>query len=383
MSLRAGAFVALVAAKLAPVQALEIASNHDLQANTRSMRAFGMRVGGGVDVLEELEVPVPELQPRDLLVRVEAVGFNPGDFMIREMEVPPGGLPKILGWDGAGVVQATGTKVTAHKAGDRIYFAGSVIRNGSNADFVAIDERIVARAPASIPAAVAATVPMVTLTAWEGLEQLGLDPSQAGSGRQRRLLTIPGSGGIGSKIIQLAKACGVQVIATASREESRQEAIDLGADFVINHRKALKPQLEKLGIKDVHFIYDVVDFVGYQQQFGDIIQPFGKIVSAALTTQVMESKIEISDALISKSVAVISEAMFARTMFEAEDMGHQGEILTMAAQMIDDQRLQTPIWKSLPWSLESLRTAHDLLQSGKAIGKIVMTRNITAADVTV
>merc|ERR1719463_490731 len=235
--------------------------------NTRTMKAFGIRVGGEIGVIEELELPVPELRPRDLLVRVEAVALNPVDTKMRSRETPPGGFPKVLGWDGSGVVEALGAEVTGFQAGDRVFFAGSLIRNGSNADLVAVDERIVARAPSSITAAVAASVPLVALTAWEGLESLGVDPAQIESGRQRTLLVIPGAGGVGSYVIQFAKAAGLRVIATASREESREACLALGADYVINHREPLKPQLEKLGMNDVNFIFDAVDLKAYGEQY--------------------------------------------------------------------------------------------------------------------
>jgi zinc-binding alcohol dehydrogenase family protein len=340
--------------------------------NTLTMKAFGIRVGGEIGVIEELELPVPELRPRDLLVRVEAVALNPVDTKMRSRETPPGGFPKVLGWDGSGVVEALGAEVTGFQAGDRVFFAGSLIRNGSNADLVAVDERIVARAPSSITAAVAASVPLVALTAWEGLESLGVDPAQIESGRQRTLLVIPGAGGVGSYVIQLAKAAGLRVIATASREESREACTAIGADFVINHREPLKPQLEQLGINGVHFIFDAVDFAGYAKQFSEIIQPFGKIVSISDSiTDIAGSDLQ---PFRMKSVGILPELMFTRSMFEAPDMGHQGEILAMTAQMIDEKRLQTPIWKSLPWSLESLHQAHKLQESGKAIGKIVMSR---------
>merc|ERR1712146_752322 len=231
-----------------------------------------------------------------------------------------------------------------------------LIRNGSNADLVAVDERIVARTPSSVTAAVAASVPLVALTAWEGLESLGVDPAQVESGRQRTILVIPGAGGVGSYVIQFAKAAGLRVIATASREESREACTAIGADFVINHREPLKPQLEQLGMDGVHFIFDAVDFAGYAKQYSEIIQPFGKIVS------ISDSILNIGGSDLQpfrmKSVGILPELMFTRSMFDAPDMGHQGEILAMTAQMIDEKRLQTPIWKSLLglWSPSIWRT---------------------------
>lgn len=343
----------------------QLAEESGLQA---TMHAFGIRQGGGVDSLEEMELPRPELRPKDILVRVEACAMNPADTKLRTLSAPPGGLPKVLGWDGSGVVAACGPESVGFNVGDRVFFAGSHIRNGTNADLVAVDSRIVGKAPRTLAPDVAASVPLVALTAWEGLEQLGLDFSTPALSHGKKLLVIPGAGGVGSYIIQLAKVLGLTVIATASRPESRQACLSLGADHVINHRESLKPQLETLGINGVHYIFDAVSFEQYATQFLDIIQPFGRIVSI---TSAGEANI---DAFRPKSVSLSWEFMFTRPAYEPDDIGHQSHILNTVSQMIDAGKLQTPIWKSLPWSLESLREAHLLQESGKAIGKIVMTK---------
>jgi len=345
----------------------QLADETALQA---TMHAFGIRHGGGVDSLEEMELPRPELRPKDILVRVEACGMNPADTKLRTLSAPPGGLPKVLGWDGSGVVAACGPESVGFNVGDRVFFAGSHVRNGSNADLVAIDSRIVGKAPRSIAPDVAASVPLVALTAWEGLEQLGLDFSSPTLSHGKKLLVIPGAGGAGSYIIQFAKVLGLTVIATASRPESRQACFSLGADHVINHREALKPQLDALGVNDVHYIFDAVSFEQYATQFLEIIRPFGRIVSITAT-----GKADL-DAFKGKAVSLSWELMFTRSLFETEDIGHQGYILNTVAEMIDAGKLQTPIWKSLPWSLESLREAHLLQESGKAIGKIVMAKAV-------
>jgi len=102
-----------------------------------------------------------------------------------------------------------------------------------------------------------------------------------------------------------------------------------------------------------------------------IILPFGKIVSVTM----FAGEIVILDAFKFKAVSIMTEAMFTRSNFETDDMAHQGEILSRAAKMIDAGLLQTPIWETLPWSLDSLRKAHSLQESRKAIGKIVLARS--------
>merc|ERR1719247_204707 len=343
-------------------------------SSKETMQAFGIRSGGGPDAIEALELPRPELRSKDILVRVEACAMNPVDTKLRNLNPGhawfPAGSPKVLGWDASGVVAACGPESVGFSVGDRVFFAGSHIRNGTNADLVAVDSRIVGKAPASIAPEVAASVPLVALTAWEGLEQLGLDFSSPFSGKGKTILVIPGAGGVGSYIIQLAKVLGLTVIATASRPESREACLSLGADHVINHRESLKPQLESLGINEVHFIYDAVSFEQYAPQFLEIIRPFGRIVSITAA-----GKADM-DAFRWKAVSYSMEFMFSRPEYEPDDIAHQSYILNTVSQMIDAGKLQTSIWKSLPWSLESLREMHMLQESGKAIGKIVMAKTV-------
>jgi zinc-binding alcohol dehydrogenase family protein len=341
-------------------------------SSKETMQAFGIRQGGGADAIEAMELPKPVLRPKDILVRVEACAMNPVDTKLRNLNPGhpwfPAGSPKVFGYDGSGVVAACGPESVGFTVGDRVFFAGSHIRNGTNADLVAVDSRIVGKAPRSIAPEVAASVPLVALTAWEGLEQLGLDFSAPEKSQGKTILVIPGAGGVGSYIIQLAKVLGLKVIATASRPESREACLSLGADHVINHREILKPQLESLGISELHYIFDAVSFEQYAAQFLEIIRPFGRIVSITAA-----GKADL-DAFRWKAVSYSMEFMFSRPQYEPEDITHQSYILNTVSHMIDAGKLQTPIWKSLPWSLESLREMHALQDSGKAIGKIVMAK---------
>merc|ERR1712087_282853 len=151
--------------------------------------------------------------------------------------------------------------------------------NGSNADFVAIDERIVAKMPTSLSFAEAAAVPLTMLTAWEGLFESMRVPMNSHANVPKRLLVLPGAGGVGTWAIQLAKKVGgLFVIATASRPESAKKAIELGADLVINHREPLQPQLEKAGVDGVDYVYDGYGLATYAPQYAEIIKPFGQIV---------------------------------------------------------------------------------------------------------
>src|SRR6185503_1900005 len=166
------------------------------------------------------EKPVPG--PRDLLVAVNAVSVNPVDTKVRKRAEPKAGdPPKVLGYDAAGVVEAVGAAVTLFKPGDKVFYAGSIARPGTNSEFHAVDERIVGHKPRSLSFGQAAALPLTSITAWELLfDSFGVAPGKTPDGRA--LLVIGGAGGVGSIMIQLArKLTALTVIATASRPQTR------------------------------------------------------------------------------------------------------------------------------------------------------------------
>ena len=129
--------------------------------------------------LQDVELPKPVAEGRDLLVRVRAIGVNPVDCKVRKRAAAEAGQFKILGWDAVGEVIATGEDVSLFKPGDEVYYAGDVTRQGSNAEYQLVDERIVGRKPASLSDAEAAALPLTTITAWEMLfDHLGLKQQQ-------------------------------------------------------------------------------------------------------------------------------------------------------------------------------------------------------------
>ena len=187
------------------------------------------------DSLQEYEVDIPVATARDLLVEVKAVSVNPVDTKLRG-RINPAPNMKILGYDAVGTVKAVGDNVSLFKVGDRVFYAGDMTRQGSNAQYQLVDERIVGFAPKSISDAQAAALPLTAVTAWELLfDRLQLDNDSTQS-----LLVIGAAGGVGSILLQLAKQLtNVTIIATASRDKSADWVRKLGADHVINYRRDL------------------------------------------------------------------------------------------------------------------------------------------------
>ena len=158
--------------------------------------------------LIDFETPTPVPTGTDLLVEVHAVSVNPVDYRVRRNMGPANLGTRILGYDAAGVVTAVGSDCTLFKPGDAVWYAGELTRQGSNAQYQLVDERIVGRKPATLDFADAAALPLTLITAWEGLhEQLRVRHGGADAGK--KLLILGGAGGVGSIMTQLAKRLGL------------------------------------------------------------------------------------------------------------------------------------------------------------------------------
>ena len=188
------------------------------------------------DALQEIELPIPTPEAHDIRVAVSAISVNPVDAKVRNSALPKTGEPRVLGYDAVGIVDAVGSAVTRFQPGDRVWYAGNVARQGSNAEFQLVDERIASLAPKSLSDTEAAALPLTAITAWELLFdrlELGMRDTQGKS-----LLVIGAAGGVGSILVQLAKQLtDITVIGTASRPESQSWVKSLGADAVIDHHQ--------------------------------------------------------------------------------------------------------------------------------------------------
>ncbi|MGL4821305.1 MAG: alcohol dehydrogenase catalytic domain-containing protein, partial [Bacilli bacterium] len=192
-----------------------------------------------------IELPEQPLGPNDLRVAVRAIAVNPIDTKLRINKSTARTVPLILGWDAAGVVIEAGEQCTRFRIGDEVYYSGAVNRLGAASEWHVVDERLVGHKPTTLSFAEAASLPLTSLTAWESLfERLLISRLVSVNSPETKLLIIGAAGGVGSMAIQLAKLCGIQVIATASRPESAAWCKEMGADTIISHALPLRPQLE-------------------------------------------------------------------------------------------------------------------------------------------
>lgn len=312
----------------------------------------------------EASLPEPTPGPRDLLVRVNATSVNPVDTKVRAPKEKVESSPRVLGWDAVGEVIAVGREVTLFKAGDRVWYAGDISRPGSNSALQLVDERIAALAPASLSDLEAAALPLTAITAWETLfERMSLTRESRG-----RLLIIGGAGGVGSIAIQLARQLtGMEVIATASRPETRAWCLQMGAHQVVSHHQ-LQEELTALGINQVDAIFCTNATEQHWQAMADLIRPFGHICTIA------ESKDPWDLSLLkSKSATFSQEFMFTRSQFQTPDMIEQHRLLQQVATLVDQGVLKSTLTRTLPeLTPATLAQAHAELEAGRMMGKLVI-----------
>ncbi|RCK52266.1 alcohol dehydrogenase [Thalassospira profundimaris] len=334
------------------------------------MKAIGLKVARPVsdeNLFEQTELDAPKPEGHDILVRVKGVAVNPVDFKVRRGKADDGTF-KVLGWDAAGIVEAVGDKVTLFGKGDEVWYAGDITRPGSNSELQLVDERIAALKPKKLDFAAAAALPLTTITAWEAMfDRMKIDRTALEANQGKSILIINGAGGVGSIAIQLAKMAGLQVIATASRPETISWVTKMGADHVINHHQPLKEQLEGAGFATVDYVLCTSEIDDYWDVMCDLVAPQGHIVS------ITEAKNNHNvDLLKAKSASFSYEFMFTRSMFQTPDMIEQHKLLTEMAALVDADAIQVTTGDHFgALTPESLRKAHAVLESGKAIGKIV------------
>ncbi|MEH6523313.1 zinc-binding alcohol dehydrogenase family protein [Sulfitobacter sp.] len=316
-----------------------------------------------------VEEDTPVATGKDLLIHIDAISVNPVDYKDRLGISGHRETPLVLGWDACGEVIAIGDDVTGFKVGDKVISAGDISRQGSYAQYQLVDERITALKPAGLSDEQAATLPLTTLAAWEALfDRLGI--SDADEVEKPALLIIGGAGGLGSMAVQFARQfSSCTVIATASRPETKDWCLELGAHHVIDHSEDIQAQLRELGYEDVPYILNCSNNIPYWKLMSRLIAPEGAICLVAST----KAKLDL-DLFMEKSVRINYMLMFTRSLFKTKTMQLQGDLLARLSDMISSGKVRHVMTKELgPMTRASLAHAHALLESGRMVGKIRLT----------
>jgi NADPH2:quinone reductase len=334
------------------------------------MRAMVISEPGTLEALKLQEIDKPEITgPNQILVRVMAAGVNPIDTKLRQGGLYfPDGLPAILGCDGAGIVESTGSEVNRFQAGDQVYYCyggmgqkSSSSSVGSYAEYAVVDEAYVAMKPIALGFDEAAAAPLVLITAWEAL----FDRARIHSGQ--KIFIHAGAGGVGHVAIQLARIAGCEVATSVSSDEKSDFVRELGADLAINYKKqdiaeALLAWTEGAG---VNIAFDTVG--------GDA---FNQLVPAMAHYSDLVTILQVPDdadwkALRLKNVRVSQELMLSPMVYDLRQAAeHQADILEQCAQFFEENQLSIFVSDVLP--LEDVVKAHQLIEAGGTTGKIVL-----------
>ncbi|MFJ4388744.1 zinc-binding alcohol dehydrogenase family protein [Pseudomonas soli] len=315
--------------------------------------------------LYDSDLPAPVPGPRDLLVEVRAIAVNPVDTKVRAGSGSTD-QPKVLGWDAVGVVRAIGEQVTLFQPGDEVFYAGAIDRPGSYSELHLVDERIVGHKPRSLDNASAAALPLTSITAWELLfDRLGV---REGGGEGQSLLIVGAGGGVGSILTQLARQLtNLTVIGTASRPETQAWVRQLGAHQVIDHNQPLAPQLDAVGIGQVDLVISLTHTDRHFAQLVEVLRPQGRLalIDDPASLDVVPLK--------RKSLSLHWELMFTRSLYQTADMIKQHELLERIAGLVDEGVIKTTLGEHFgAINAANLRRAHELIESGKAKGKVVL-----------
>lgn len=309
------------------------------------------------------DVEEPALRDQDVLVEVRAIGINPGEAAIRSTKSAEPGGRVLLGWEFAGVVVSTGSAVERFKIGDRVFGTGDMTRDGAWAERVAVDQRIVAHVPDQLSFTDAASLPIGAVTAWEAVFR-DQDALPAGVDR---VLVLGGAGAVGSLATQLLKArTKAFVISTGSRPASKEWCREMGDDLVVDHTGDVIAQLAAAGIQHVDWVLSTAKSAENIGWIAQVLRPFGhlSIVDAGPSLNVSP--------LVMKAASLHTEMVFSR-IIHGSAPEKQGHILESVVALVLDGKVK-PITTTRLNGLkaETMKAAHELVESGRTIGKVVI-----------
>jgi NADPH2:quinone reductase len=325
-----------------------------------------MTAAGGPDVLKLAELPAPEVTgDHDVLVRILAAGVNPVDCKLRSGGTISGSLPAVLGADGAGVVERIGPAVSRVRLGDEVYFCdgGFGSAPGTYAELKVVDERYLAHKPKHLSFTDAAGAPLVTITAWEALRE------RARISAGQHVLVQGGAGGVGHMSVQIARLAGSQVAAAVAPGAKTDLASSLGAGLCIDYTRAdVGTELRAwTGVDGADVVHDTVGGKTFTACFA-LVRPYGDLVS----TVGSRWEDQAVQAMRQRNLRVSFTWMPAPSVFGwTEHKERQRAILEQAAHHFNAGDLRVEVGALYP--LAEAADAHQAVESGRVVGKVVLT----------
>lgn len=327
------------------------------------MKAMIIDTFGKSSVFKLKEIKVAALLPGQVRIRVKATSVNPIDIKVRAGAVPAvsPSFPAVLHGDVAGIIEEVGEGVKSFRVGDEVYGCGGGFRGleGALAEYMNVDARVLAHKPLNISMEEAAAIPLVGITAWESLFTKGALK------KGDDILIHGGAGGVGHIAIQLAKWAGATVYTTISSSEKETIVRELGTDHVIPYRESsVKDYVEKYTEgKGFPFVFDTVGGINLDRSF-EAASVNGTVLSIAARSTHDLTPVH------SKGLSLHVTFMLLKLLDEAKRFEH-GEILAKISGIIEGKGL-SPLLDQKTFTFEEVGKAHDYLESGKAVGKVIL-----------
>ncbi len=328
------------------------------------MKAYVINQFGSPAVIEASEMPRPVPGPRQVLIEVRATSVNPLDYRIRQGEVPyfTHAFPAILHADVAGIVREKGVEVLGFEIGDEVYACAGGVRGrqGALAEFMAADADFVALKPRSLDFEEAASLPLVSITAWEAIEDSGaVSPG-------KHVLIFGGTGGVGHAAVQLAKLKGAVVTATVGSADKARIARRLGADHVVLYKEEKLADAARriTGGAGFDVVFDTVGGESFEQGL-----EAARIGGTVLTIAARGEFDMITAFAKALRVQFVNMSL---PMATGRGMDQHGTILRRVAALVDEGRF-SPLIDQRRFSFEQAAHAHAHAESGLAVGKVVLS----------
>lgn len=327
------------------------------------MKAIAITGFGGVDVFKEITLSLPKIKPGHVLIKVMATSVNPLDYKIRQGHLPSlvKSFPHVLHGDVSGVVEQVGDGVSSFSVGDAVYgCAGGLLEmDGALAEFMLVDQDLIAHKPKSIDFLEAAALPLVSLTAWEALV------TYSNLQKNQNVLIHGGTGGVGHLAIQLAKCFGAKVFTTCSSADKMEIAKQLGADEVINYKEESVESYVKKHTSGEGFdvVFDTLGEDNLPKCF-EAASLFGKVVSIMAM-----GNYDLSQAFFKG--LTLHTVMQPLPLLTGKRRPEYGRILNAISNLVDEGKIK-PLVDKNKFSIEEVAAAHTYLEQGHAVGKVVL-----------
>ncbi|KZK95097.1 Zinc-type alcohol dehydrogenase-like protein [Pseudovibrio sp. Ad46] len=331
---------------------------------TKSMTAAVIKQWGGAAIFEIAQLPIPDLEADDVLIKVAYAGVNPVDWKMREghlaSAMPNAKFPLVLGVDASGVVVATGKNVTEFSEGDRVASATNMFsagKPGSYAEYLVVDKCRVALIPADMTLESASTIPTAGVTAWQAL--FGAEKSALRKGESKKILINGASGGVGSFAVQLAKWAGAEVATTCSGA-NLDYVKSLGADFPIDYKtQSISDEISKWAPNGLNLIVDTISADSLADPVA-LLKRGGRLVNIATLTDDGDVEAQIAEAKergVEKILAFVDDSSFGAEIREIVNLVEAGELSLPNTEFFE---------------LNDVVRAHEKLETGHVKGKLAL-----------